>query len=109
MRKSDFTEEDIEKATYGRSKPEVSVSSEERMYKKSNNENSPSYIMSDVQKKAYRISDKVIAELLDILLKDVNMFEAQYIISHSITDYFLDRLIGFNETDIDLLNPDNNK
>ena len=109
MRKSDFTEEDIEKATYGRSKPEVSVNAEERMYKKSNNKNNPSYIMSDIQRNAYRISDKSIAELLDILLKDVNMFEAQYIISHSITDYFLDRLIGFSEGDIDLLNPDNNK
>lgn len=109
MRKSDFTKEDIEKVTYRSCESEVSVSAEERMYKKSNNENSPSYIMSEVQKKAYRISDKSIAELLDILLKDVNMFEAQYIISHSITDYFLDRLIGFSEGDIDLLNPDNNK
>ena len=116
MRKSDFTEEDIEKAMYGRSKPEIVVSeeenvikAEERMYKKSNNENSPSYTMSDIQRNAYRISDKTIAELLEILLKNVNMFEAQYIISHSITDYFLDRLIGFSEGDIDLLNPDNNK
>lgn len=116
MRKSDFTKEDIEKVTYRSCESEIVVSeeenvikAEERMYKKSNNENSSSYIMSDIQRNAYRISDKAIAELLDILLKDVNMFEAQYIISHSITDYFLDRLFGFSEGDIDLLNPDNNK
>lgn len=112
MRKSDFTDEDIEKAMYGRSKPEIVkdniVNAEERMYKKSNSE-PPQYTMSDVQKKAYKISDKVIAELLDVLLKDVNMFEAQYIISHSVTDYFLDRLIGISEGDIDLLNPENNR
>lgn len=113
MRKSDFTDEDIEKAMYGRSKPEIVkdniVNAEERMYKKSNNKNCPQYTMSDVQRKAYKISDKVIAELLDTLLKDVNMFEAQYIISHSVTDYFLDRLIGISEGDIDLLNPENNR
>jgi len=65
--------------------------------------------MSDVQKEVYKVSDKAIAELLDVLLKDVNMFEAQYIISHSVMDYFLDRLIGISEGDIDLLNPENNR
>lgn len=82
------------------------VNIEERVYKKTDGKN---YVLTQKHRDLCVATDEAIRPLLDTLLKDVNMFEAQYIIGRVITEYFLDKLIGIDDKNIDLLNPDNNK